>query len=277
MTMFRTRFVLVLLAVPAVVVLGSDQFCMSSGTCIDSSDIKTYPLLEVITANAECEASDCDGGNFLQHHTDNGIDDDVGVACESRENSETTRANGFLRCFEGDLCGTTKQVKSVKFSVDTTNVNNLAVTINLYKGRAGGCASKTSVGNLHNTLPVASIRHIIGRTGDRFQETVDVSSADLTIAPTESLLVEIAAPDLRNIGKFYLAANKDEQCDASYIVAADCSSFSPRPLSEIQTKNVVSYLIRLDLANADGDGCFGGFILFSIIGCLFNFLFGWLF
>ena len=253
----------------------ADQFCTSSGACIDASAPS-----KLSQRTRVCEpASECDADQQLQHHSDNDIENDIGVGCESTSNPDTTRAQGFLRCFEGNLCSESQVVQAVAFGVDALDVDDLDVSLNFFKGNAGDCASKNSVRDLNDQDPTATFDTTVD-AGELVDVVVDVSSLGLTLSPSESVLVEVSVGDLRDVGKFFLGANTAEECDDSYIRATDCGAPEPTPLSEIQSNNIVSYLIRLDVnPDNDGDGvadddksCFGS--IFEPFVCAFNFLFG---
>lgn len=162
-----------------------------------------------------CPASNCDGTGILEHHLDNG---DIGtsVACLAGANNAFTAENSYFRCFASSLCSTTRIVDSVSFRVQKLEGSSITVFVRIYKGGTTGCASAATTTALVQQTPSATATVSV-TPGEDFLVVAPIPGS-LTLFPSESLLVEVNAPNMNNVGQFFIGDSMDVgQCDASYI------------------------------------------------------------
>lgn len=163
----------------------------------------------------------------LTHSNSLDIQTEVTLAC-SPDGGFTTRANRFLRTFSlADFAVSSDfDVSEVAFGIDSLTGDPVTVTVNLYE--LGGDF-------LYENM------ELIGTAKQEFEaQTLTLVNVPVngTVPAGSTLVVEIAAPDLADVGGFFPGSNTQGESAPSYLAADDCGFLEPTPYSIISTDPV---------------------------------------
>ncbi|MGH9158971.1 MAG: choice-of-anchor J domain-containing protein [Vicinamibacteraceae bacterium] len=146
-----------------------------------------------------------------------------GAACMSDSDDGTTAATQFLRTVTLTDFGITGafDVTAVTFGVEAVRDTTASITVNLYTLEGDFTyANLTPIGSATVDLPPQELTLV----------TVPVTGE----APAGStLVVEMAAPDLRGVGGFSVGANDLGETAPSYIASDSCDTPEPTAIADI--------------------------------------------
>lgn len=144
----------------------------------------------------------------------------VALAC-STDQGVTTAENSYFRVFALEDFGIVSAftVSSVTFGIEALRGGATTITVNLY----------TLEGEFlrENLTLISSSTEAIEPT----QIALYTMEVEGTAPAGSTLVVEIAAPDTRNQGAFFIGANSAGQTGPSYIASASCDLHEPRDLA----------------------------------------------
>ena len=146
----------------------------------------------------------------------------VALAC-SPDQGVTTTENSYFRVFALEDFGIVSAftVSSVTFGIEALRGGATTITVNLY----------TLEGEFlrENLTLISSSTEAIEPT----QIALYTMEVEGTAPAGSTLVVEIAAPDTRNQGAFFIGANSAGQTGPSYIASASCDLHEPRDLATL--------------------------------------------
>lgn len=135
----------------------------------------------------------------------------------------TTRANQFLRTFAPEDFHVTSDfdVTEVTFGVEILRDATAEIDVNLY--------------TLDGEFVYANMDLIGTATAELEPQEMTLVTVPVTgtVPAGSTLVVEIAAPELGEVGAFFPGSNGDGETAPSYLAASDCGFPEPRPYSVI--------------------------------------------